>query len=191
MNIFALDYDPAKCAEYHCDRHVCKMIVETTQLLSTAHRVLDNYWEQKMNGKTLYHLSDPTLDSILYKATHVNHPCSVWARDRKTNYSWLYQLGEQLCFQYTIRYGKIHKCQNLIVNTLSQNPKNFPNTPSLHSGFVQCMPEEYKNSLSAVLAYKNYYNREKNKFAKWKYTKTPMWYEPMPSLLKGQKNASV
>ena len=41
MNIFYLHSDPRTCAEYHCDKHVVKMILEYAQLLSTAHRILD------------------------------------------------------------------------------------------------------------------------------------------------------
>ena len=41
MNIFYLDEDPVKAAQYMCDKHVVKMIVESAQILSTAHRVLD------------------------------------------------------------------------------------------------------------------------------------------------------
>ena len=41
MNIFFLDYDAQRCAEYHCDKHVVKMIIEYAQLMSTAHRILD------------------------------------------------------------------------------------------------------------------------------------------------------
>ena len=41
MNIFYLDTNPALCAEYHCDKHVVKMIIEYAQMLSTAHRVID------------------------------------------------------------------------------------------------------------------------------------------------------
>ena len=36
MNIFHLHKDPKICAEYHCDKHVVKMILETAQMLSTA-----------------------------------------------------------------------------------------------------------------------------------------------------------
>jgi len=40
----------------HCDKHCVKMILETAQLLSTAHRELDgNYWADKFG---------------LYKSTH-------------------------------------------------------------------------------------------------------------------------
>ena len=41
MNIFFLDKDPIIAAQYHCDKHCVKMILEYAQLLSTAHRVLD------------------------------------------------------------------------------------------------------------------------------------------------------
>ena len=41
MNVFVLDYDPKTAAEMHCDKHTVKMILETAQLLSTSHRLLD------------------------------------------------------------------------------------------------------------------------------------------------------
>lgn len=57
MNIFYLSRDPVLCAEMHCDKHVVKMILETAQLLSTAH------WEL---GST-----------APYKPTHKNHPLAL------------------------------------------------------------------------------------------------------------------
>ncbi len=41
MNIFYRDNSPALAAKYHNDKHVVKMILESAQMLSTAHRVLD------------------------------------------------------------------------------------------------------------------------------------------------------
>jgi hypothetical protein len=41
MNIFYLDKHPKVAAQMSCDKHVCKMIVESAQMLSTAHRILD------------------------------------------------------------------------------------------------------------------------------------------------------
>ena len=41
MNIFVLDKDPVVAAQMLCDKHVSKMIVESAQMLSTAHRLLD------------------------------------------------------------------------------------------------------------------------------------------------------
>ena len=46
MNIFILDEDIDKCAEYHVDKHVVKMILESAQLLCTAH------WIEKYIGYT-------------------------------------------------------------------------------------------------------------------------------------------
>ena len=39
MNIFYLDKDLSKSAEYLCDKHIVKMIIEHIQLLSTALRL--------------------------------------------------------------------------------------------------------------------------------------------------------
>ena len=48
MNIFVLDENPAKAAEYHCKKHVVKMILESTQMLSSAHWLA---LEKKMKSK--------------------------------------------------------------------------------------------------------------------------------------------
>ena len=51
MNIFYLDKDPIVAAEMSCDKHVCKMIVESAQMLSTAHRLIDGKEYIDKNGK--------------------------------------------------------------------------------------------------------------------------------------------
>ena len=78
MNIFYLNYNPMVCAEEHCDKHVVKMIVEYGQLLSTAHRILDN-------------------NQRVYKEAYVNHPSTVWTRTNRSNYKWLSMLFYFLC----------------------------------------------------------------------------------------------
>ena len=54
MNIFILDNDPVLAAQQQCDKHVVKMIVESGQMLSTAHRMLDGVVERRpsKSGKT-------------------------------------------------------------------------------------------------------------------------------------------
>lgn len=37
MNIFVLDTNPQKAAEYHCNKHICKMLLESAQMLCAAH----------------------------------------------------------------------------------------------------------------------------------------------------------
>jgi len=95
MNIFYLDKNTSVCASFTADRHVCKMIIEYAQLLSTAHFVLDG-------------------QQVGYKPTHKNHPCAVWVRQSTGNYDWLFDLFECLCREYTLRYGKHHKTSELL-----------------------------------------------------------------------------
>ena len=68
MNIFYVDENPELAARYHGDKHVVKMVLETAQLLSTAHHVLDgdeNQFCQKAS------------DRGLYRPSHANHPSST------------------------------------------------------------------------------------------------------------------
>ena len=51
MNIFVLDKSPVQSAIYMCDKHIVKMIVESCQLLSTAHRVLDGTKVEAITNK--------------------------------------------------------------------------------------------------------------------------------------------
>ena len=44
MNIFVLDTDIDKCAEYHVDKHIVKMPLEAAQMLCT------NHWGDKYLG---------------------------------------------------------------------------------------------------------------------------------------------
>ena len=157
MNIFVLDECYLKCAKYHCDKHVVKMILETGQLLCTAHRTLDG--------------EDAHPD--LYKATHVNHPCAVWVRKSTGNYRWTYYLFLALLQEYTNRYKKHHKTGRF-TDVLCLPPKNIPDAPQ--SQFVQCMPDQYKR-IDPVEAYRAYYKGEKAYFAKWAHGPTPEWWD--------------
>jgi hypothetical protein len=62
MNIFYLDKDPKTCAQYHCDKHVVKMILEYAQLLSTAHRVIDGKEKKVLSNSGKRMVSNWVLD---------------------------------------------------------------------------------------------------------------------------------
>ena len=149
MNIFYLHDNPKVCSQYHVDKHVVKMILETAQLLSTAH------WLSGGEGP--------------YRATHKNHPSAIWARSNKSNYRWLCELGMELCKEYTHRYGKIHKTQQ----HLEWLTKNIPNIPN--GKFTQptlAMPDQYKSD-NHVDSYRLYYIKDKSHLHSWKNRKTP------------------
>ena len=136
MNLFYLDECPEKAAQYQCDVHVVKMILETAQMLSTAHIELDGI-------------------QVAYKATHKNHPSTVWVRSNTMCYRWAWQHLKALGEEYTRRYGKVHKTIAEHLDTLAQYPINmaygeFTDPP-------QCMYDECKHE-DTVTAYRQYYN---------------------------------
>lgn len=139
MNIFYLDRHPRLCAEYHCDKHVVKMILESAQLMSTAHHVLGS-WQPSM-----------------LKPTHVNHPCAVWVRDSFRNYVWTLSLFNCLLAEYHKRNHKEHLYRKHHMSAILGRPtpkfKKLEFTPP-----PLCMPDEFKDpSGDPVRSYRNYY----------------------------------
>jgi hypothetical protein len=180
MNIFYLHNDAYKCAEMHNDKHVVKMILEYAQLLSTAHRYLDGFPTIDRGGRagrqrTSYILSD-SRDSLLYRATHINHPSAIWVRKSKENYIWLSNMLIALCEEYTYRYEKTHKVQRdeLCFVLLGNIPKNIGNEG--WSEPTPAMPDTFKVSANSVRSYINYYVGAKQHLASWKKRTKPEWY---------------
>jgi len=144
MNIFYLDSDPVKAAQIQYNKHVVKMILESAQMLCTAHHCYGNA-EQKLN--------------VPYKQAHLNHPSTIWARKSRATYKWLYLHMMALGNEYTKRYGKTHL-------TITKCAK-FLNVPPVHiqgdewSEPPQCMPDQYKVPGCSITAYWNYYEQEK------------------------------
>jgi hypothetical protein len=169
MNIFFLDWDTKKCAEYHCDKHVVKMILETAQLLCGAHHV-SHQVPTKYPPST-----DQVTEQVPYKLSHKNHPCAIWTRESLSNYLYLCDLGLELCKEYTYRYGKRHKSQEVIEWCLQNRPNihdvDFTNPPL-------AMGDEYKIGDDVIESYRNYYKGAKKDFAKWKNRETPSWFIP-------------
>jgi hypothetical protein len=158
MNIFFLDNNPQKCAEYHNNKHVVKMILETAQLLCGVHHIVGSQLE------------------IPYKLSHKNHPCSIWTRECVENYVWLCDLGIELCKEYTYRYGKKHKSQQIIEWCMINIPK-IPSKGRITPPAL-AMPDERKilGYNSAVNSYREYYIKDKSHIATWTKRQKPSWY---------------
>jgi len=148
----------------HIDKHVIKMIVETAQLLSTAHH--------RWNSPFAEHV---------YKATHKNHPSTKWVGDHPEHYAWAYKLYLALLEEYTHRYGKTHSTSRL-QHLLSMTP------PIVGGGCAvpppQCMPDECRvpgNTWDATVhAYQKYYREHKRRFASWKNRDVPVFMDHHP-----------
>lgn len=171
MNIFYLHNDTKICAEMHNDKHTIKMVLEYCQLLSTAHRVLDGemYIDKTVNNRNIkrWRLLD-NRESILYSATHINHPSAVWVRKSIGNYYWLSNLLVDLCKEYTYRYGKVHKCERdgLVQLLHDCTPDNMHVIAFTEP--TPAMPDDVKIAGDSLASYRNYYISNKQHLASWK-----------------------
>ena len=155
MNIFVLDRDIGRCAQYHADRHVVKMVLESAQMLCTV-------------------LAENGVEAP-YRPTHVHHPCTLWAGESLSNWRWLRELALALNDEYRYRFGsgRDHKSAEVA--------RGLPEPPVPDLGlteFAQAMPEEYRVRGDAVAAYRRFYMAEKSGFASWTGRPVPDWYTP-------------
>jgi hypothetical protein len=154
LNIFILDTNVELCAQYHNDKHVVKMILESAQMLSTANR-------------------STGLDEG-YKATHVNHPCNKWLRESLANWLWLRDLVWELHEEWRYRYDhpstKTHKSMAVVAYLSIPNLPDISRTP-----FALAMPDEYKCD-DPVKAYRDYYMKDKSHLAGWRKRGEPEWW---------------
>ena len=141
MNIFYLDRDPVKAAQVQYNKHVVKMILESAQMLCTAHHHYDNG------------------HNVPYKKAHYNHPSTIWCRQNASQYMWLYDHMIALGKEYTKRYKKTHLTITKCAEVLKQLPPTIPET--IFTEPPQCMPEQYKVIGDSLSAYWNYYEQEK------------------------------
>lgn len=147
MNIFVLNYNPVESAHMICDIHSSKMVLETAQILCSAF--------------------EP--GEAPYKRTHYNHPCNIWARQSIQNYDWLIRYGVELAKEYTHRFGRRHKSQD-VIEWCEKNKPNLPDT--MLTPFALAMPDKYKSECP-VESYRAYYKGEKNEIATWNKNRTP------------------
>ena len=156
MNIFVLDCNPRLAAQYHCDKHVVKMCLEYAQLLSTAARQL---------------CVRPS--AVLYRSTHVNHPCARWVRQSSGNVRWMRRMLVCLGAEYSRRYhGRQHRSVNIGIRAADQLLACMPN--KRRTPFALAMPDKYR-SRDAVASYRRYYKGSKAAIATWK-TNPPAWW---------------
>ncbi len=180
MNIFILDNDPVIAAQMQCDKHVVKMIVESAQMLSTVHRMLDGKMERRLSksGKVrvqYWKLKDDRED-VLYKACHFNHPSTIWTRESMHNYRWHYKHFVALCDEYTHRYGKVHATDKKLRKALERLPDNIPvkkMTPfrlAMKSN-PECMFED------PIKSYRAFYKTKEARFSMvWTKREVPTWF---------------
>jgi hypothetical protein len=181
MNLFVLDESPVVSAQQQCDKHVVKMIVESAQMLSTAHRYLDGQLTSipSKSGKTnvKYWKLDDYREPYLYKPVHVNHPCTIWTRESVANYMWHYRHFLALCYEYRYRYGRMHKTEEVLSDVLSFLPYNIPAGKLTPFRLAMGSNPECIDNNDVVGSYRKYYKSKQSQFnMRWTKRQTPSWF---------------
>ena len=182
MNLFVLDKDPIIAAQLQCDKHVVKMVVESAQMLSTAHRMLDGNVEIRpsKSGKTKVKYwvhPDDNQEQILYRVAHQAHPCTIWTMESNNNYNWHYVHFIALCDEYKYRYGKEHMSDTKLRELLATPPRNIPvgyktKQPLAMKSNPECMFED------VVKSYRAFYQTKQSRFKMvWSKREIPEWFQ--------------
>ena len=160
MNIFMLHQEPQIAAQYHCDKHVIKMVLESAQLLCTALNIT--------HGKQV----------MPYRSSHANHPCSLWVRESRDNALWLVDLAQALNQEYKHRYLRSvnHKSWDMLKSSSIRSRLRV--LPSV--GFTEpalAMPTQYweLDPFDAVQSYRNYYRGSKADMLSYTRRELPEW----------------
>jgi hypothetical protein len=153
MNIFVLDQDIELCAQYHCDKHVSKMILESVQIMCTA-----------LNKQGI---------EAPYRPTHSKHPCVLWVEESHDNFLWLGKLAKELNLEYRYRYEKSR--DHASIRALNEIQHHQFVSRGL-TPFAQAMPDHYKVPGNAVSAYRAFYQGDKSHFATWTRRPPPDWW---------------
>jgi len=180
MNIFVLDSDPIIAAQQQCDKHVVKMILESAQMLSTAHRMLDGSIVRgpSKSGKTMVkkYVLDDEREDLLYKNVHPNHPCTVWTRECSANYLWHHEHFVALCDEYRYRYNKVHLTDEKLRTPLAKVPNNIRRSETM-TQMALAMYDECKVDGDIIESYRRYYQTKQDNFKmRWTGRSIPEWF---------------
>ena len=178
MNIFVLDTDIDKCAEYHVDKHIVKMPLEAAQMLCTNHWVDKylGYIPRKLTSEEWAVLKEAKKNEerdFPYLPTMYNHPCTIWARSSLDNYEWTHCYGNALGEEYRYRYGKQHKS----VTVINQLPDIKRMERHGFTTFGLAMPDVLKDYDNPIQSYRDYYHLDKGTFASWSARERPPWWD--------------
>ena len=160
MNIFAIEgneetgvIDWYESGRSQDNLRTVKMVLETTQLLSSA---------MHLNGM-----------QGCYKLTHANHPSTLWTKESSANWQNLFVHGMALLQEYEERFGRVHKCRDLMLGMeknvdFSKFPTSEP-TP-----LKMAMPDEFRVEGNPVKSYRDYFSSKEK--IRYPADRVPMWF---------------
>ncbi len=168
MNIFVIHQKRRRAARALCDKHVVKMVLETAQILCSAFACIASPTELCAATERL-----EACGGRMYRPTHANHPCVVWAHEQPCNFKWLCKYGLALAKEYTHRYGKEHKSEKIIRVLLEEIREHIARTRTdgrrqrcRVKDFALAIPDDIRGDKrrarphEAVTMYREYYRRK-------------------------------
>lgn len=170
MNLFVLDQDPKIAAQYNCDKHISKMILEIAQMTANC------FTEEQLKH------APPTQKGTPRKHSYYNHPVSIWIRQSKENFEWA------LVHAFELENERMHRgytTPHFSISFLQWCAANINECCVGNAGFTpfavaiapdkNCRKISGFDSLDTVEKYRLYYIHDKP-FVKWTNRETPYWF---------------
>lgn len=183
MNLFYLDRNIEKCAQFHIDKHVGKMQCEIAQMMTTnvwIDRLIGEFIPRKVTSEENKIITDfkKTQPKDIDKRTftryfpcHINHPTTVWMRSNKLHFDYAKNLVNELNKECVRRGYKSHS------SCVVANQLDVENIPILDwEDPALAMPPELQSN-DHVSSYRLFYMLDKGPIAKWRNSKVPYWWD--------------
>jgi hypothetical protein len=169
MNLFVLDENPIKAAQFNCDLHCNKIVLEVAQMLANC-----------FAPDVLVH-APTTKSGTVRKHSYYNHPVSIWMRKTLSNLFWSIEHA------YGLESERLHRGYNphhsiAFIDWCANNfDKSVVPDGNLTEFAVAIAPDKNCrkvsgfNNMSVVDKYRQYYIHDKP-FAEWSNRNVPDWF---------------
>ncbi len=177
MNIMATDDSPIICAYNLCDAHVRSQAKEGVQMAVQALLI---------RGVAPERMPLTVGTKKPHKGGYPHHPATIWVATSLMNFVWNLRHTQAICYEYKKRFGKEHaswkQIQHILDEDLMHEARGWPERGA--TPFARCFNQskgENEDLLewpSATKAYREFYMRDKARFATWSVTAPPKWWRP-------------
>ena len=174
MNLYILDQNPTRAAQFLGDKHSSRAIVEGTQMLVNCF------------PESLLKLAPRTAKGTVRRHAYRDDRCAMWARQRLANAVWVLEHAIACEAERHYRFPHVlsHPCVPFL-EWVSENTHSMefsdPDTArrSGRTPFVQQMHHAFKRTGDPVSAYRLFYLVEKEHILKWTKRGEPAWVDEL------------
>jgi hypothetical protein len=155
MQIYMIDEDPTAAAVDLFDAHLNQTILESAQILSTAHWMVNCSEAERLYA-----------EGRLWAPTHERGPCALWAAEAEGNYLWLKDFAFAAEDERLRRFPDRLQHAGIVLLRLMPHPPKGYRQDVYKTPFRGNLPEKYSD-VDVVHAYRWYLLSEKRHLAKW------------------------